>query len=97
MRTMAVSLIVAAVLASYAAMAEDSSKGAPTAPTVPAAAAPSPTNDSDTIVCKTELVTGSHFTQKVCANRSQWQAMHDTSVNSLNENSDQARQRAPRP
>ena len=44
------------------------------------------------MICKNEHITGSHFTQKVCAKQSQWDAVDDKSVNALKQKVDQSRQ-----
>jgi hypothetical protein len=92
MRALTMSFLVGFAIASHAAQAEDSSNSPSTATAVPAAAPSAPASDSDPIICKNEHITGSHFTQKVCAKQSQWDAVDDKSVNALKQKVDQSRQ-----
>lgn len=94
MRLLTASLIFAALSAGTTAQAADQPATPPTAAVAPATPSTDPSDD-DKIVCKNVLITGSHFTQKVCAKKRLWNDAHDSSVNALDRSTQRSLQTVP--
>lgn len=97
MRALTMSLIFTVLAVSATAQAADQVNTTPTTIATPATSIAAPVDDGDKIICRNEAITGSHFTQKVCAKKSQWEHVHNASVDSLERNTERSLQGVPGP
>lgn len=97
MRALTMSLTLTMLAVSAAAQAADQVSTPPTTNATPATSIAAPVDDGDKIICRNEPITGSHFTQKVCAKKSQWEHVGDRSKDALERNTERSLQGVPGP
>lgn len=94
MQAATMTLILALVATSTtAAYADDQVNAPPTTTTAPPAATAASVDDGDKVICHNVLITGSHFTEKVCAKKRQWEHAGDVSKRTLEHETEQSLQR----
>jgi hypothetical protein len=94
MQAVAISSILTVVVAiTTTAYADDQVSTPPTTTTTPSASIAAPVDDGNKVICRNVLITGSHFTEKVCAKKSQWEHAGDVSKRALEQDTEQSLQR----
>ena len=94
MQAVTMSLILTAVVASTTtAYAGDQVSAPPTTTTPTPTSMVAPVDDGNKVICRNVLITGSHFTEKVCAKKSQWEHAGDVSKRVLEHDTEQSLQR----